>query len=326
MSEVTDALDFVNEVNNKKLSGRRKLLAKAGLFGAAAVGASLMGSRKSRVADAAEAALFKPTGGKGFRVNDYDILNFALNLEYLEAAYFSMAALGTRISDGGSFTGVGTQGTVSGGSKIAFEDPVINRFADELAETEMDHVTLLRSVLGARAAAIPNINLDAFTAAASAAGVAGTFDAFGGDAQFLVGVFTFEDVGVTAYNGAAPFISNSKYLAAAASILAVEAMHVGSVRLKLYNYAYIYDTGLITACNQISNLRQTVSAIADPTIPDTESPLTDTTGVPFFSPTNADSIAFARSFPQVLNIVYLNSTASPQPGGFFPSGLNGRIY
>ena len=55
-------------------------------------------------------------------------------------------------------------------------------------------------------------------------------NAFANQKSFLKLAQTFEDTGVSAYNGAAPSIQSKKLLAAAGSIVQVEARHAAAIR------------------------------------------------------------------------------------------------
>jgi len=120
------------------------------------------------------------------------VLNFALQLEYLEANFYSYAAFGTPISSALT-AGVGTQGSVQLPSTeagrpraVRFDDPVIAQYAREIAYDEIAHVTYLRNAIGAAAAAQPAINISgdatgSFTTAARASNVVtgtATFDPY----------------------------------------------------------------------------------------------------------------------------------------------------
>jgi len=263
-----------------------------------------------------------PTGA----INDGDVLNFALNLEYLEAQFYSFAVFGTGLAST-MLDGVGTQGSVTGGRKVTFTDPVVAAYAREIAGDEIAHVAFLRAALGNAKVAMPAINIDggatgAFTVAARAAkvvGATGTFDPYASDENFLLGAFIFEDVGVTAYKGASPLLTNKTYLEAAAGILAAEAYHAGLVRTVLYAKG-MTTPALRTNAGLISDARDSLDGSTDD---DQGITSTDTTQSNIV-PTDNDGIAYSRSTGAVLNIVYLNN-ASVSMGGFFPAGVNGAI-
>ena len=259
------------------------------------------------------AATAQPAEAAG--LSDTDILNFALNLEYLEAEFYLRAFLGTGLQ-ASDVTGIGTQGAVTGGSAVPFQSPAIAQYAQTLAVDELTHVRFLRTSLGAAAVAEPSIDFaTSFTTLAVNAGLiqsGQTFDPFSDEISFLIGAYVFEDVGVTAYAGAARYISDPDYLEAASAILAVEAYHGGAIRTLLANI------GGGEAANAISALRAQLSGAADDMgiiIPGDNYNFTS-------SDTNA--LAFRRSPAQVLNIVY-GGGAAGTGGLFFPAGLNGTL-
>jgi hypothetical protein len=114
-------------------------------------------------------------------------------------------------------------GAVTGGRMVPWKNNDLREFMEEVAANELAHVRFYRRTLGAQAVPRPAIDLGGFTAAAKAAGLGDDFDPFASEMNFFLGGMLMEDVGVTAYHGAAPLISNKQYLDAAAGILAVEA-------------------------------------------------------------------------------------------------------
>ncbi len=340
---------------------------------------SIIASRRSMLmgAGALAAAAFVPGATKESAAAvpttfaDTDILNFALNLEYLEAQFYTIATEGVtadKSTQGSAIALPSNSGSVTfrAGAKTTFTNPAVAAYAFETALEERKHVLFLQSALGTGAVAQPALNLQSsFTTLGTLIG-APTFDPFTTDLYFLLGAFIFEDVGVTAYHGGALYITNKgqttatgtapDYLTPAAGIHAVEAYHAGLVRTTLA----LVDAGIvslgtgnpgqgqaISLATSIANVRATLDGTLGqaPASTDTVG-LTgqDDFGLATYSvPTNGTSgtasrimdqgrttspfysnfIGFHRTFQQVLNIVYGNTSSSA--GLFFPAKLNGNI-
>jgi Ferritin-like domain len=158
---------------------RASFLAKAGLLGGGLIGSSALLGLNPALAGAQSAR------------RDIAILNYALTLEYLEAAFYTEAV---------------EMGALNG---------ELARFARVVGAHERAHVRALRQVLGSRAVARPRFNFRGTTEDAGD---------FAATAQVL------EDTGVAAYAGQAPRIRANAILEAALAIHSVEARHAAWIR------------------------------------------------------------------------------------------------
>lgn len=249
-------------------------------------------------------------GGGSTTLKDSDYLNFALNLEYLEAEFYLRAATGTGLST--ADTGNTTSKT-SGGSQVPGMSSLQTQYVNEIAQNELDHVRFLRNALGSSAVGAPAIDLtNSFNALASAAGLGSSFNPFANYGNFLIGAFIFEDVGVTAYHGAAKLLTSKTNLTSAAEIHAVEAYHAASIRSQIV----LAGSTAISTANAVEAVRSMLGGGNETTL--------SATGIVPADSTN--SIGFERTTDQVLHIVYGTGGGAGVKGGtFFPSGLNGNI-
>jgi len=158
---------------------RASFLRKAGLGAGAVVGSSAFFGVLPSIASA------------GVAPSDVAILNFALTLEYLEAAFYAEAV------SKGRFPGkVGT-------------------FAKIVSAHENAHVAFLKGALGSAAVKKPVFDFKGTTT---------------NKAKFMATAQVLEDTGVAAYLGQVGNIKSKKILGAAGSILPIEARHAGWIR------------------------------------------------------------------------------------------------
>ena len=252
--------------------------------------------------------------------SDSDILNFALNLEYLEAEYYLRAATGTGLADADT-TGTGTAGSVTGGGLVPFVSPAIQAWAERIASDELAHVNFLRGALSTSAVVEPAIDfVDSFSTLAIAAKIippGETFNPFESEINFLLGAYIFEDVGVTAYAGAANKLTVPANIAYGASILGTEGYQVGLIRSRLS------AVGAGSVTDAISSLRSKLSDAVNPSA-GVDDNGTDFNSNPYnFTNVDTNSQAYRRTPAEVLAIAY--GAANASEGGFFPNGVNGVI-
>jgi hypothetical protein len=160
---------------------------RADLFRKAAIGGgSLIGGGILLNGLTAPALAARPS-----KKQDVKILNYALTLEYLEAAFYSEAV---------------SKGAISGDALEA---------AKIVRDHELAHVKALKSVLGKAAVKRPKFDF---------------MNTTGDQSTFLATAVALEDTGVAAYAGQGPRVSQKAVVQAALSIHSVEARHAAHFR------------------------------------------------------------------------------------------------
>src|SRR6202022_1136610 len=169
---------------------RLSFLKKAGIAGGAAMSG---GAILSALAPSAFAASGHGRPPASFGKGDIGILNYALTLEYLEAAFYN----------GASAANIPLSSQAAAFLKVVTKD-------------ENEHVKFLKHALGSKAAQEPRFNFNGANTNA---------------AMFMKTAQVLENTGVHAYSGQALNITHPNYVKAAVSILTIEARHASVIGL-----------------------------------------------------------------------------------------------
>ena len=141
---------------------------------------------------------------------DIGILNYAYALEQLEAAFYTQVAM----------------------TPYSNIDPMESALLTDIRDHEIAHREFFKSALGSKAIQALEVNFSAIDFS-SRDSVLGTAKAF-------------EDLGVSAYNGAGKLIIDPGYLTLAGKIVSVEARHAAYIRDLISNGSFADSTVIDT--------------------------------------------------------------------------------
>ena len=192
--EITKALPKTDEGASASALNRRKFLTRlGGAAGIAAIAASCQKTSLSPSLASGSSDQIK-FGGIDFGTGDIAILNYAYLLEQLEAAFYIHVVQSP-------YPGI---------------NPWETNTLNDIMNHEIAHREFFKTALGA--SAIPVLEFDL------------TSIDFASRDSVLGAAKSFEDTGVSAYNGAAAKIVSVDYLLTAGKIVSVEARHAALIR------------------------------------------------------------------------------------------------
>ncbi|CAM8890579.1 unnamed protein product [Rhodiola kirilowii] len=263
--------------------------------------------------------------------SDVDLLEFPLNLEYLEAEFFLWGSLGYGLDKvAPNLTG---KGPAPVGARIGKLDPLTRDVIQQFAFQEVGHLRAIKSTVKGFARPLLNLSAEAFGSVMDSAfgkPLRPSFDPYASGLNYLLASYVVPYVGLTGYVGANPKLRSPRSRKLVAGLLGVESGQDAVIRALLYERARKkvspYGISVAEFTHRISELRNKLGSagLKDEGLvvrkergPEGKMGGNVLTG-------DQMSLAFDRTPEEILRIVYGSGNESV-PGGFYPKGGDGRI-
>ncbi|XP_041016813.1 desiccation-related protein PCC13-62-like [Juglans microcarpa x Juglans regia] len=263
---------------------------------------------------------------------DTDRIQFALNLEFLEAEFFLNGAIGRGLDSIAPSLARGGPPPI--GARKANLEPLVAKIIEEFGYQEVGH---LRAIITSRIGGIPRplLNLSVQNFANVFDNAVGfklipPFDPYADTTRYLLASYVIPYVGLVGYVGTIPSLVRATSRSLVASLLGVEAGQDAVIRTLLYERANQtvrpYNLTVAEFTNRISGLRNKLAAcgIKDEGILVPLSLGAENRTNSNILSADPNSLSYARTPPEILRIVY-GSGSERIPGGFFPNGGGGDI-
>ncbi|KAJ4768157.1 Desiccation-related protein PCC13-62 [Rhynchospora pubera] len=273
-----------------------------------------------------------PVLGRPIHPTDIDLLQFALNLEYLETEWFLNGALGYGLDNIAPRLAAGGPSPL--GAKIAKLDNLTKEIIAEFGYQEVGHLRAIKSTVGGFPR--PLIDLRARNFAKIMDNAFGynldpPFNPYLNTINYLLASYIIPYVGLVGYVGASPNINGYISKGLLTGLLAVESGQDAVIRTLLYQKAEeivppYKNLTVADFTTHISCLRDRLGACGDKDeglIVSRNSGAERRTSSNILS-ADSNSLAYRRTPAEILRIVYGTGDES-HPGGFLPKGGGGKL-
>ncbi|PON96583.1 Desiccation-related protein [Trema orientale] len=265
------------------------------------------------------------------QANDTDKVEFALNLEFLEAEFFLRGALGRGLDAINSSLAEGGPPPI--GARKANLDPLLHRIIEEFGYQEVGHLRAIITTVGGFPRPLMDLSPQNFAKLFDDAvgfHLEPPFDPYANSLNYLLASYVLPYVGLVGYVGAIPGLTHNTTRRLVASLLGVEAGQDAVIRTLLYERGqeevFPYGITVEKFTNYISELRNELAkcGIKDeglrvPKVLGAENRTTSN-----ILSADPSSLSYARTPQEILRTVYGTGNES-RPGGFYPRGANGNI-
>ncbi|XP_052182866.1 ferritin-like catalase Nec2 [Diospyros lotus] len=262
---------------------------------------------------------------------DKDLIQFAVNLEFLEAEFFLFGAFGYGLDRVAPEMPMGGPPPV--GARKANLDPLTQNITTEFAYEEVGHLRAIKSTVGIFPRPLLNLSAQNFAKIFDEAmgyHLEPPFNPYRDSLSYMMASYVIPYMGLVGYVGANPLLVGYKSKRLLAGLLGVESGQDAVIRTYLYGRAeevlrpYNHTVAEVTV--KISELRNRLAKCG---IKDEGIVVPPQLGAENRSETNIlsadfDSISYSRTPAEILRVVY-GSGDEHVPGGFYPRGGNGRI-
>ncbi|XP_052188511.1 desiccation-related protein PCC13-62-like [Diospyros lotus] len=263
--------------------------------------------------------------------SDADLLEFPLNLEYLEAELFLWASVGRGLDAVAPELSGGGPRPIGG--RMASLDPFTKDVILQFGLQEVGHLRAIKKRVEGFPRPLLNLTKEAFGDVMDSAfgrPLKPPFDPYANELNFLLASYVVPYVGLTGYVGANPKLISSIAKKLVAGLLAVESGQDAIIRGMLYKRAEDevkpYGVTVAEFTNRISELRNKLGScgVKDEglLVKKAQGPEGKTKGNILAG--DEDSLGYGRTPEEILRIVY-GGGDEHVAGGFYPKGARGRI-